>query len=288
MEDYLNNIDTDIIKIITNENGVISGSSAVYYYMIKNNLSPTFEPNDIDIYLPENTDMKPYFNKLSKNDGVDFLKYVFVFKQYFYTIYKFSYNDKFIDVIILNAHNRNDILYIINKTFDFNVCKTYYDGKNIRAMYPLAFTKGYIDYYSEKRINEMDLHLLYNCINYNEIMFNEINKNIVDINMLGISCLGDPYNILRRIVKYKNRGFNVKIPELLFQLLSLKKTNLCLKIKKYSKTDYPLLSDTELYYMMDPNNMILLYKYRLKEIHFELIKKMYHPSKVFEKIDLKK
>jgi hypothetical protein len=72
IQEYLQSMHCNIIPFIKKVNGIISGSTVLYYYMKENGLNPTFTPGDIDIYYLNN-------NKIDRNnlDNIKFLDFSF-------------------------------------------------------------------------------------------------------------------------------------------------------------------------------------------------------------------
>jgi hypothetical protein len=50
IEEYISNIDPNLLVFIKENDLIVSGSSALYYYMMENDLEPGFKPKDLDIY----------------------------------------------------------------------------------------------------------------------------------------------------------------------------------------------------------------------------------------------
>lgn len=218
----------DILK----DGSIISGSSVLYYYMIEHNLQPNFVPDDIDIFCQYDTpgyytvynifkdkkkskfstscDNSEKFNtslngiaRIKPLNLSNIIKCVRSYNFYYDTIDELNKKIK-VDVIVLSENFFGTMMDFINKYFDFDFCKVYFDGNQICALYPESiYTRTF-------KLLHVPMTKFLVCSNEKKIIYRDLIRNfymISDDHQL--NDINDPSRTLRRLKKYKSRGFNI-------------------------------------------------------------------------------
>jgi len=250
IEEYINNIDVKLLPMIKEYKCIVSGSTAMYYYMKENGYEPKFIPNDLDIFIDSkninynelgNYILKEFNIKINENSYENYRTDLGIG----YLNVKIEINNSKIDLIMIDE-TYYGLINNLNNNFDFDICKCYYDGDKLQTYDKNIFNNKIIYYPSQifGRLNEGLIH---------EINSYEPNRrNFLDsIDWYNFNDY--MHNKMNRIIKYNNRGFKIKIKRI--------ET----RENKNVKRDY---------YESSFN------KWRLKEIHREIIEYVNHPSRI--------
>lgn len=312
IDDYLNHISPKLLKFIRDSNMVVSGSTALYYYMKLQGLEPGFNPDDVDIYLSKKDFDKKEFSKCiqkivpdyynhnnynfcllhsddKKKSEITYNHYI----KFIYGIFTIGKEKTILQFIILNDDNSKTCI----DSFDFGFNRVYYDGVAF-------FTKCHENIMQKKCV----LKTLYTSITViNTVSFyldylKQI-KKFCDSNDLKrllrytIQDHCDPCRILRRIRKYKQRGFTIEFDIQIdfYTLYHIQLKTLYLltseNYKRLQDKDYideffkklisePILSSVAML-KMTPSYHIFQ-----SQIQWELIEKAMHPSRILNFIEL--
>lgn len=186
-----NELKLDYIKFIyfLRDNRVLlTGSAALYFYLLQEKIQPNFKHNDIDIFIASRriSDYRNQFdifsefeieNKIQEENQLDLeYKYYDNNKIIFVENYIRTSDNKKIQFIFCNA---SDIKQYIKDEFDFTVCMTWYDAKKNKFETVHKDTKNMISYINKNKKN---------------INKNRLNKylsrgfNIIDTSIYKILC----------------------------------------------------------------------------------------------------
>lgn len=214
VEEYLDSILPDLRNIMQRNNIIMSGSMAVYYYMLHNNLAPGFSPGDTDFFI------------LSKDVSTEVEeKVVNLFKKippqnrsktrHDYVLFMKRGQDSAIrrlDMLVTKEHHKIDLIRIsdtfdsvvqyINESFDLDICKCWYDGKELYGPYQLLKNR-----HCELRtinVNTRPIMEPLKLVAY----FNRI-RSFVPTNTKCVCEREDGFRTLSRVIKYTQRGFTI-------------------------------------------------------------------------------
>ena len=181
---------------------VISGSTALYFYMIQEGMKPNFSPNDLDLYY-DYTDEKELekiikfiidYNYESKNNEnfyslnyIPGLFKVFHLERSHHLVKQFSNNINQIQIIVSNKN----VLCLIRENFDLNICMCYYDVENDKF---LACTPEYIKNY-----------LMYI---ENEPIVDNLELRIKKYELRGFKLIDKPYSKNYPLIEYYKKKNN--------------------------------------------------------------------------------
>jgi hypothetical protein len=297
IEEYINNIDPNLLAFIKENNLIVSGSSALYYYMIENDLDPGFKPTDLDIYCHLDNKIDEYVT----NNNYKIIKPYNITNESYcgFLVMITEYNNIKIDFIeplpikdnYYEDKKQNYMITYINITFDFDFCKCYYDGEKLIALYPesVKSKNSVLNFkYDEQKYTRFYSYLTFvELDNYEQNnVFNKMEWNYDN----------DKLNIIRRVTKYKLRGFTIDLSDILNLFNNYKyydlNNYLTEDINNYYDTCY-LVSKTYRYYNLNDSVLShyirlfaeLRYKYLYVDIHKEIIELYWNPKNLEKLIE---
>jgi hypothetical protein len=157
--DLLNMIDINLVKNL-NDNVVISGSTALYYFLKEKQwlINPKFYSNNINIFYTKiNKDIKDIENNIidinNLDDKVKFLNPIFnesiqIHDKGYNNLYKdidnfssvkFIKNKIIINLIQINISTNTNVIKSINDIFDLDICKIIFDGNSLFSLNETIF-----------------------------------------------------------------------------------------------------------------------------------------------------
>ena len=268
---YLDSLNPAINKILLKTGAVLSGSTALYFYLKENDIDPCFELQDLDIYMGykngysefmklydelfKDKDFYSNFNAISFYSGKPYLPCPEAMQEDIpkplvscIDYVRVGYiNDVKIDFIQiskeLSTTYEDNISKFIEKYIDLDFCKCCWDGKK------------FIVFHHDEIINKtcklqkFDL----TCFSRHPLDIEKLVKYQIVLqtnNFTPETRALDYFNLIKRIEKYRSRGFTINTSNLYFFTPQLVKrlANDCIKEKfmEYSK----ILSNIgiELYY----------------------------------------
>lgn len=233
LKEYIDNIDPEINMILKNKGAVISGSTALYFYLKENDIDPGFELSDIDIYMGYKNGygkLMDLYEKLFKDqpEYVDFgaiscysgqpftpcpeeltksipkpLTHMIDFVR---PCIKNGIKIEFIELSkSMSEKYKDNIPDFINDCIDFNFCKCWWDGEKIFTYYH--------DDVINKKCELLKLPIIdsmYYKLNISDLFEyqNKIKNNMFDDKDI------DHVGIVKRLDKYRKRGFEIDTSKL--------------------------------------------------------------------------
>jgi len=210
IEEFLISIHPDFIPMMRKykDNVIVSGSMAVYYYMLSHGLEPGFIPGDVDIFTTEkDPECVKFLEELLKEiNGKEGKKYnIFRFRDGKSALERVDFgtlkDGRKIDIIKISEKFEGSAVDFIKIDFDLEICKCWYDGVMSHGNYEVLkarqceLTK--IHTATRPRMDPLKL------INY----FKAIRS--LDPTMPARYDEEDTYRALSRIRKYTARGFKI-------------------------------------------------------------------------------
>lgn len=265
IEDYINEFSPELIPILQTTSIVISGSAVLYYKMKQLGMTPNFIPKDLDLFMIHKgknngySELNQWFDK-TFHDMTDFEKTQFEISIYsgdpmYYNDYEFvrqnvpeqlsniirhirsglklnSFGEQMrIDCILINECYEKTPIDFIEEHFDFDFCKCWYDGNEIKCNH------------ENDIINKICIFKNFpmaSYINVDPVVLIKYIANIKSNNFpKELTTHNDPLRIYRRVTKYRNRGFKIITSQLVLDAKYLKQAF----EKKLMKT---LIDDVEL------------------------------------------
>lgn len=325
IDEYLNYVSPELLSLLQSKNMVVSGSTALYFYMRLHGINnPRFEPDDVDIYLSKKDFDKNEFGNLVQKWLPDYRhdlrNYVFLenrtnnteityqhYISFIHAIYSTwdknsckmheGYKPKpKVQFIVLNDDNSKTCI----DTFDFDFNRVYYDGTSF-------FTKCHQHILQKKCVVKTLSTCIYviNTVSFYMEYIDKIKrfcdcKDVQKLKRMGYSLDNDkdPCRVLRRIVKYKMRGFSIDfdikldfytlyhIQEKTLSLLKNKKSFTLHCTSGADKSDFlECLEKESILSYIDIRKMTPHYQIFQHDIFHELIMKAMHPSRILQFID---
>jgi len=202
IEEFLDSVSPKLRYFLRKEDAVVSGSTAVYYYMKKNDLNPQFEPSDIDMYTTVSKTVIEDAKLFPKKQLIEAeqCKYSHIKTINDVISYNIPHYNKKIDIIFISEDfkGKNSVDFI-NETFDLDICKCWYDGKELHGNYELL--KGRKCILTRTNIDLTQTLPTEKILRY----FSDIRRGEGDF---------DPYHHIARNKKYRERGFEIDTSQL--------------------------------------------------------------------------
>lgn len=205
IEDHIRKLSPELLKFVKDGDGLISGSTAMYYYMKKRNLIPGFIPGDVDLFIPYERQGQAFdLARKLHTGGEETAPYgsrYGIGTQHLVRVDKCLLSNGIVVDFILIGSGSTSCLDYVDQFFDLEFCKCWYDGKNLYGPYEsLKSRKCVLNftplYQKDKEPGKM-LEYFDKVKNFKPT--NEINKD------------EDYYQILTRLKKYTSRGFQIDV-----------------------------------------------------------------------------
>ncbi len=222
VDDLIGEINPMILHLMRRGSLILSGSTAMYYFMKSRDLIPGFIPGDVDFHVKD-TD-KDYTNRCLKilqgPDGFQ-ERTSGSFSRFYerkqngdrkdeiitrvWSTYRES--GKKIDLIILSENYQGTTVDFVETYFDLDICKCWYDGNELHGPYELLRDRKC----KLTKIPAMELRRG----RYRPVQLLEYCHSIKTFNPLvdRVRPVNDFFKTRERILRYTRRGFTIDTSE---------------------------------------------------------------------------
>ncbi len=221
IEELLNEVSPKIIPALKECDAIVSGSCAMYYTMRFNGIKPEFIFNDVDIFVAgmdqdgthkSSIIFNNIFHEISHSKAALLTEDKYDYPTKKRRSYKDSLtrpieqvrklildNGLYLEMIFLNSKFIMRSKDYVEKYFDLDFCKCWYDGKELR---------GPIDLLEEKKCFLSKIPMIEH-LEFEPVRFVKYLLSVKNNSALSQLDDYDPLTILSRMRKYKERGFTI-------------------------------------------------------------------------------